>query len=147
MFNMDMMSIPDKQALAVACGMRWACQVRCDQDYSAVCPKAWVHMFGLCMAPAGYAGKCSHSVNTTRMTAAQTQRFADHCGLAFPCVGTHSGSGSDIAGLGNGPVGAPGGRSEVRVVPEAAGQLPGSAQRFAARFAMPEGPLSSVYEA
>mmetsp|Transcript_128242 Transcript_128242/g.399292 ORF Transcript_128242/g.399292 Transcript_128242/m.399292 type:complete len:96 (-) Transcript_128242:207-494(-) len=72
------MSIPDKQELAVACGMRWACQVRCDQDYSAVCPKAavtpalgkrasvrarrpthvqaWVHMFGLCMAPAGYAG-------------------------------------------------------------------------------------------
>merc|ERR1712216_940147 len=75
--------------LAQTCGFNWKCKEPCVQDFSKNCPEDGSEVPrnpGLCMAPATYAGLCSFSVNTARMTPQQKDAFAQKCLAKFPCM-------------------------------------------------------------
>jgi len=80
------MSIGQKQELAIACGIEWACKTTCAQDYSKTCPEGWTTVAGLCMAPTTYAGDCSYGIDTSGMTESQKKSFAEKCSVTFPCL-------------------------------------------------------------
>jgi CPW-WPC domain-containing protein len=100
LYKMDNINIGEKQELARSCGFNWPCEHACEQDYTQDCPKEWSNAFGLCVAPATYAGSCGFSVNTTGMTANQKHDFAVKCETKFACTadsnGPSAGGSSDV---------------------------------------------------
>lgn len=87
-FKFDTMPFSRKQVFGKVCGSPWACQVACQQNYSATCPVGWSEvepLMGQCMAPTTYTGPCTMGVNLTMMTPGQKQDFASRCWVTFPC--------------------------------------------------------------
>jgi len=143
LFNFGDMEILEKQGLAKDCELQWACRSSCKRDYSAACPEGWQKKLNLCVAPATYAGDCSHSVDTTYMNDAQKKTFASNCVVKFPCQGTgtpqHSTTASQLGkmNLGNGPIQD---GSEGIILEKKRMLHPGLPEEW---FKMPSGPVDS----
>lgn len=88
LYNFHELSPPQKQDIALACGISWPCKTQCPQDYQQPCPDGWHEIAassGYCLAPSSYAGECDYAVNTAKMSMAQKSEFARKCAVNFPC--------------------------------------------------------------
>merc|ERR1712216_1112780 len=136
------MGTDTKQELAQTCGFNWKCKDECEQDWSKTCPEDWHEIPlnpGLCMAPSTYAGICSFSVSTSKMTAAQKAAFAAKCAANFQCLTSGPAVGAaeatqKLAPMPDGPVSIDG---QVAV---AQTQIAGGTERVEKAFHIPSGP-------
>lgn len=72
-----------KEDFAARCGVRWACQKSCEEDFDALCPSDWELIGGMCVASSVYTGPCAPFQNLVQFDQREKRNFAAACEVDF----------------------------------------------------------------